>query len=143
MFLTLGGGRRNAMPSINSRISRGIRRHTAISPPRPLNPWAPADLIGREPPPRGPQRNTRPSRCHRQRDPVMGFPRNVEASLLGGRRWPRQTEVDREFRAGAVRIVRETGKPIAQVARELGINRARWGTGSRPDRRARERATGR
>jgi transposase len=29
---------------------------------------------------------------------------------------------DREFREGAVRIVRETGKPIAQVARELGIN---------------------
>lgn len=29
---------------------------------------------------------------------------------------------DREFREGAVRIVRETGKPIAQVARELGVN---------------------
>jgi transposase len=29
---------------------------------------------------------------------------------------------DVEFRAGAVRIVRETGKPIAQVARDLGIN---------------------
>jgi transposase len=29
---------------------------------------------------------------------------------------------DREFRQGAVRIVRETGKPIAQVARELGVN---------------------
>ena len=27
-----------------------------------------------------------------------------------------------EFREGAVRIVRETGRPIAQVARELGIN---------------------
>jgi hypothetical protein len=26
---------------------------------------------------------------------------------------------DREFRDGAVRIVRETGKPVAQVAREL------------------------
>ncbi|MFF4948825.1 transposase [Streptomyces chattanoogensis] len=29
---------------------------------------------------------------------------------------------DAEFRAGAVRIVRETGKPIAEVARDLGIN---------------------
>ena len=27
-----------------------------------------------------------------------------------------------EFREGAVRIVRETGKSIAQVARDLGIN---------------------
>ena len=29
---------------------------------------------------------------------------------------------DQEFREGAVRIVRETGKSIAQVARELGVN---------------------
>jgi transposase len=29
---------------------------------------------------------------------------------------------DRDFREGAVRLVRETGKPIAQVARELGMN---------------------
>ncbi|MEV4583361.1 transposase [Nonomuraea jabiensis] len=28
---------------------------------------------------------------------------------------------DPEFRAGAVRIVKETGKPVAQVARNLGI----------------------
>jgi transposase len=27
-----------------------------------------------------------------------------------------------EFRAGAVRIVQETGRPVAQVARDLGIN---------------------
>ena len=29
---------------------------------------------------------------------------------------------DPEFRAGAVRIVVETGKPIAQVARDLGMH---------------------
>jgi transposase len=29
---------------------------------------------------------------------------------------------DPEFREGAVRIVRETGKSIAQVARDLGVN---------------------
>jgi transposase len=28
---------------------------------------------------------------------------------------------DADFRQGAVRIVRETGKPIAQVARVLGV----------------------
>ena len=29
---------------------------------------------------------------------------------------------DPEFKAGAVRIVLETGKPIAQVARDLGVH---------------------
>ena len=29
---------------------------------------------------------------------------------------------DQDFRDGAVRIVQETGKPIAQVARDLGIH---------------------
>ena len=36
---------------------------------------------------------------------------------------------DKEFREGAVRIVRETGKPLVEV-RDLGIDtRAPWGTG--------------
>src|ERR671911_3182267 len=34
---------------------------------------------------------------------------------------------DEDFRQGAVRIVRETGKPIAQVARDLGINEGTLG----------------
>ncbi len=34
----------------------------------------------------------------------------------------KRKKYDREFREGAVRIVEETGKPIAQVARDLGVN---------------------
>ncbi len=44
---------------------------------------------------------------------------------------------DREFREGAVRIVRETGKPIAQVARESGPHAGTLGRGVNLDRRAR------
>jgi hypothetical protein len=29
---------------------------------------------------------------------------------------------DQDFKEGAVRLVRETGRPIAQVAKDLGIN---------------------
>ena len=34
---------------------------------------------------------------------------------------------DRDFKQGAVRLVRETGRPIAQVARDLGINEGTLG----------------
>ena len=46
-----------------------------------------------------------------------------------------------EFRDGAVRIVRETGRPIAQVARELGINAGTLGNWVGKDRA--ERGEGR
>ena len=49
---------------------------------------------------------------------------------------------DQEFRTGAVRIVRETGKPIARVARELGINEGTLGNWVATERRARERGNG-
>ena len=44
---------------------------------------------------------------------------------------------DEDFRQGAVRIVRETGKPIAQVARELGINEGTLGNWCVKDRQQR------
>ncbi|HWU08867.1 MAG TPA: transposase [Streptomyces sp.] len=34
---------------------------------------------------------------------------------------------DRAFREGAVRLVEKTGKPIAQVARDLGVNEGTLG----------------
>lgn len=42
---------------------------------------------------------------------------------------------DEDFKRGAVRIVRETGKPIAQVARELGINEGTLGNWCAQERR--------
>jgi transposase len=44
---------------------------------------------------------------------------------------------DEDFKNGAVRIVRETGKPIARVARELGINEGTLGNWCAKDRRQR------
>jgi transposase len=49
---------------------------------------------------------------------------------------------DAEFKEGAVRIVRETGKPIAQVARDLGINAGTLENWVAKDRRAREGGDG-
>jgi len=44
---------------------------------------------------------------------------------------------EQDFREGAVRLVLETGKPIAQVARELGIHDGTLGNWVNADRRRR------
>ena len=49
---------------------------------------------------------------------------------------------DPEFREGAVRIVRETKKPIAQVAKDLGINPGTLGNWVTMDRLEREGTDG-
>ena len=50
---------------------------------------------------------------------------------------------DQDFKEGAVRLVRETGKPIAQVARELGVHDGTLGNWVNADRRRRERVMAR
>jgi transposase len=49
---------------------------------------------------------------------------------------------DQDFREGAVRIVRETGKPVAQVARDLGVNEGTLGNWVMLDRRRRGEGNG-
>lgn len=57
----------------------------------------------------------------------MRFPRTVEASAMRIEMSEKRRKYDREFREGAVRIVEETGKPIAQIARGLGVNEGTLG----------------
>src|SRR3954469_9355582 len=45
---------------------------------------------------------------------------------------------DADFKHGAVQVVFETGKPIAQVARELGVNEGTLGNWCASERRKRE-----
>ena len=49
---------------------------------------------------------------------------------------------DSEFREGAVRIVRETGKSIAHVARDLGVNEETLGNWCARDRAERDHLDG-
>ena len=56
----------------------------------------------------------------------------------------KRKKYDREFREGAVRIVEETGKPIAQVARDLGVNEGtlgNWVNRARAEREGRGELT--
>ena len=56
----------------------------------------------------------------------------------------KRKKYDREFRDGAVRIVEETGKPIAQVARDLGVNEGtlgNWVNRARAEREGRGELT--
>jgi transposase-like protein len=50
---------------------------------------------------------------------------------------------DQDFKEGAVRLVRETGKPVAQVAKDLGINAGTLGNWVNADRAAAGTGTGR
>ena len=54
----------------------------------------------------------------------------------------KRRKYDQEFREAAVRIVRETGKPIAQVARDLGINEGTLGHWFAQHRAEREGTSG-
>ena len=54
----------------------------------------------------------------------------------------KRKKFDREFREGAVRIVEETGKPIAAVARDLGVNAGTLGNWVNRAREARDGTDG-
>ena len=57
---------------------------------------------------------------------------------MAGGRW----KFDEDFKIGAVRIVRELGKPIARLAGELGVNAGTLGNWCARDRRARGEGIG-
>ena len=56
--------------------------------------------------------------------------------------WPGGSLSRMSGAAGAVRIVAETGKPIAQIARDLGVNEGTLGNWVVKDKAAREGTEG-
>ncbi len=54
----------------------------------------------------------------------------------------KRRKFDKKFREGAVRVVAESSKSIAQVARDLGVNEGTLGNWVNMDRQAREGTTG-
>jgi transposase len=70
--------------------------------------------------------------------PYWVSPRSVETSPLREMAMAEtRRKFEQDFKEGAVRLVRETGKPIAQVARELGIHDATLGNWVNAERRRR------
>jgi transposase-like protein len=66
----------------------------------------------------------------------------VEASTIRRVVPEKRRKFDTEFREGAVRLVRETGKPIAQIARDLGVNEGTLGNWVIKDKAARDGVEG-
>jgi transposase-like protein len=66
----------------------------------------------------------------------------VEASAIRRVMPEKRRKFDTEFREGAVRLVRETGKPIAQIARDLGVNEGTLGNWVVKDKAARDGVEG-
>jgi transposase len=66
----------------------------------------------------------------------------VEASAIGVVVAETRKKYDREFREGAVRIVEETGKSIAAIARDLGVNEGTLGNWVNQARAARDGSDG-
>src|SRR6202047_1819659 len=73
-----------------------------------------------------------------------GFPLVAETHRLKRRTAMAETrrKFDQDFKEGAVRLVRETGRPIAQVAKDLGINEGTLGNWVNADRRRRGEGDG-
>src|SRR5215207_4352047 len=77
-----------------------------------------------------------------RKDAWGGAPRTVEASTIRRVMPVKRRKFDADFREGAVRLVRETGKPIAAIARDLGVNEGTLGNWVVKDKAAREGVEG-